>query len=134
MYQLRHKVTNHLVVVCYKQQLLQELRSFIALSLSLSCIPPAPCPISPILFLYRLVISSYYVCSQNLDSLEGTTNALEANNMDLLVKTIQSVNALREAIVKGLESGLRNDAPDAAIAMRQKVIAICCNYLKFVSK
>jgi len=23
--------------------------------------------------------------------------------------------------VKGLESGLRNDAPDAAIAMRQKV-------------
>lgn len=54
--------------------------------------------------------------------------------MDLLVKTIQSVNALREAIVKGLESGLRNDAPDAAIGMRQKVIAICCNYLKFVSK
>ena len=34
---------------------------------------------------------------------------------------MQSLNALRGVIVKGLESGLRNDAPDAAIAMRQKV-------------
>uniref|UniRef100_A0A2N9HSU4 CBM20 domain-containing protein n=1 Tax=Fagus sylvatica TaxID=28930 RepID=A0A2N9HSU4_FAGSY len=40
--------------------------------------------------------------------------------IDLLVKTMQSLNALREKIVKNLESGLRNDAPDAAIAMRQK--------------
>lgn len=34
---------------------------------------------------------------------------------------MRSLGALREVIVRGLESGLRNDAPDAAIAMRQKV-------------
>lgn len=38
-----------------------------------------------------------------------------------LIKTMRSLGALREVFVKGLESGLRNDAPDAAIAMRQKV-------------
>lgn len=86
-----------------------------------------------VLLLYRLVMGSYNVCSQNLDGFEGTRNALENNGMDLLVKTIQSVNALREAIAKGLESGLRNDASDAAIAMRQKVIANCSNYLTEMS-
>lgn len=34
---------------------------------------------------------------------------------------MQSLNVLRGVIAKGLESGLRNDASDAAIAMRQKV-------------
>ncbi|GAB2267190.1 Phosphoglucan, water dikinase, chloroplastic [Dionaea muscipula] len=37
-----------------------------------------------------------------------------------LLSTLQSLNAMREVLMKGLESGLRNDAPDAAIAMRQK--------------
>lgn len=37
------------------------------------------------------------------------------------MKIIQSLDNLRQEIAKGLESGLRNDAPDAAIAMRQKV-------------
>ena len=37
------------------------------------------------------------------------------------MKTIQSLDNLRQEIAKGLDSGLRNDAPDAAIAMRQKV-------------
>lgn len=52
---------------------------------------------------------------QNLDSAEKSRTIFE------LIKTMQSLNALRDIIVKGLESGLRNDAPDAAIAMRQKV-------------
>ncbi|KAJ4723049.1 phosphoglucan, water dikinase, chloroplastic-like [Melia azedarach] len=51
---------------------------------------------------------------KSLDSLEESSNILE------LIKTMRSLTALREMIVKGLESGLRNDAPDAAIAMRQK--------------
>lgn len=48
-------------------------------------------------------------------------NVSESERTGSLVRTINSLNALREVIVKGLESGLRNDAPDAAIAMRQKV-------------
>lgn len=52
--------------------------------------------------------------------MEESNDALD-KSIDLLLKTAQSLNALRELIVKGLESGLRNDAPDAAIAMRQKV-------------
>lgn len=55
-----------------------------------------------------------YVDFQSLD-------AGEESSHDLLFKIMQSLNALRGVIVKGLESGLRNDAPDAAIAMRQKV-------------
>ncbi|XP_021907262.1 phosphoglucan, water dikinase, chloroplastic isoform X1 [Carica papaya] len=51
---------------------------------------------------------------QNLDALEESSDPLE------LIKTVQSLNALRETLVKGLESGLRNDASDVAIAMRQK--------------
>jgi phosphoglucan, water dikinase len=40
--------------------------------------------------------------------------------MDLLMQTLESLTALRLNIAKGLESGLRNDASDTAIAMRQK--------------
>lgn len=44
----------------------------------------------------------------------------ESSSFVWLIKTMQSLDALRDVIVKGLESGLRNDAPDTAIAMRQK--------------
>lgn len=57
---------------------------------------------------------------QSLDAVESSSSS-ENIAIDLLFKTMQSLNALREIIVKRLESGLRNDAPDAAIAMRQKV-------------
>ncbi|KAE8022924.1 hypothetical protein FH972_008685 [Carpinus fangiana] len=58
-------------------------------------------------------------CKRSLNAVEESSTASE--NIDTgLFKTMQSLNALREIIVKGLESGLRNDAPDAAIAMRQK--------------
>ncbi|GLU18569.1 hypothetical protein SLE2022_348620 [Rubroshorea leprosula] len=53
-------------------------------------------------------------CKKNLDTAEESSGILK------LMKTMRSLSALREIIVKGLESGLRNDAPDAAIAMRQK--------------
>ncbi|KAK1593005.1 hypothetical protein Q3G72_034339 [Acer saccharum] len=59
-------------------------------------------------------LTLFLECKKSLDSSEESRNTLE------LIKTVQSLNALRERIVKGLESGLRNDASDAAIAMRQK--------------
>ena len=52
---------------------------------------------------------------QKLDSAEKSRTIFE------LIKTMQSLNALRDIIVKGLESGIGNDASDAAIAKRQKV-------------
>ncbi|CAI0453123.1 unnamed protein product [Linum tenue] len=51
---------------------------------------------------------------KNLDASKRSTNISE------LIETMQSLNGLRDMIGKGLESGLRNDASDAAIAMRQK--------------
>lgn len=45
-----------------------------------------------------------------------------------LMKTMQSLTTIRALVVKGLQSGLRNDAPDAAIAMRQKV----CYFLRYL--
>ncbi|GMP55368.1 hypothetical protein CsSME_00020210 [Camellia sinensis var. sinensis] len=65
-------------------------------------------------------LSLFLECKKSLDSLQETNNASTNNGMHMLVKTIQSLNALREVIVKGLESGIRNDAPDAAMAMRQR--------------
>lgn len=65
---------------------------------------------------------------QNMDAAAEST-AVEEQGIKLLFKTMESLNALREIIVKGLESGLRNDAPDSAIAMRQKVRVILFNYL-----
>uniref|UniRef100_A0A803LZL4 CBM20 domain-containing protein n=1 Tax=Chenopodium quinoa TaxID=63459 RepID=A0A803LZL4_CHEQI len=52
---------------------------------------------------------------KSLDDLNGSNEAV-----DKLLKPMQSLNSLREVLMKGLQSGLRNDASDAAIAMRQK--------------
>ncbi|KAL5542836.1 hypothetical protein UlMin_010546 [Ulmus minor] len=56
---------------------------------------------------------------KSLDAV-GSSNGSGNNASNSLFKTMQSLNVLRGIIVKGLESGLRNDASDAAIAMRQK--------------
>lgn len=56
---------------------------------------------------------------QVLDNMNGSISQSEW--IRVLMKTIQALNDLRQDIAKGLESGLRNDAPDTAIAMRQKV-------------
>jgi phosphoglucan,water dikinase len=65
-------------------------------------------------------LSLFLECKKGLDNMEEQSNILEGDGMKLLMRTIQSLNGLRELIVKGLESGVRNDAPDTAIAMRQK--------------
>ncbi|XWS35232.1 hypothetical protein CRYUN_Cryun21dG0108300 [Craigia yunnanensis] len=59
-------------------------------------------------------LAMFLECKKSLDAAEESSSGLD------LIKTMRSLSALREVIVKGLESGLRNDAPDAAIAMRQK--------------
>ncbi|XP_022761795.1 phosphoglucan, water dikinase, chloroplastic-like isoform X2 [Durio zibethinus] len=59
-------------------------------------------------------LATFIECKKSLDAAEESSSVLD------LIKTMQSLNALREVIVKGLEGGLRNDASDAAIAMRQK--------------
>ncbi|KAL2649665.1 hypothetical protein R1flu_017793 [Riccia fluitans] len=43
-----------------------------------------------------------------------------SSGSDLLIGTLHSLTGLRAVLVKGLESGLRNDASDESIAMRQK--------------
>ncbi|KAL0718146.1 hypothetical protein Bca4012_067468 [Brassica carinata] len=56
----------------------------------------------------------FFECKERLDASGESSNVLE------LIKTMHSLASLRETIIKELNSGLRNDAPDAAIAMRQK--------------
>ncbi|KAJ0232378.1 Phosphoglucan [Hirschfeldia incana] len=59
-------------------------------------------------------LNLFFECKERLDASGESTNVLE------LIKTMHSLASLRETIVKELNSGLRNDAPDTAIAMRQK--------------
>ncbi|XP_054804581.1 phosphoglucan, water dikinase, chloroplastic isoform X2 [Prosopis cineraria] len=65
-----------------------------------------------------LALNSFLECKKNMDA---DSNDIKGDQgITLLFKTMDSLNALREIIMKGLESGLRNDASDTAIAMRQK--------------
>ncbi|KAK9146046.1 hypothetical protein Sjap_005949 [Stephania japonica] len=57
---------------------------------------------------------------KSLDKLKESSELFKDVGIDALMKTLQSLTSLRAVLVKGLESGLRNDAPDTAIAMRQK--------------
>ncbi|KAH0899996.1 hypothetical protein HID58_049564 [Brassica napus] len=59
-------------------------------------------------------LTLFLECKERLDASGESSNVLE------LIKTMHSLASLRETIVKELNRGLRNDAPDAAIAMRQK--------------
>ncbi|KAG2301304.1 hypothetical protein Bca52824_029955 [Brassica carinata] len=59
-------------------------------------------------------LNLFLECKERLDASGESSSVLE------LIKTMHSLASLRETIVKELNSGLRNDAPDAAIAMRQK--------------
>ncbi|KAL2520078.1 Phosphoglucan [Forsythia ovata] len=65
-------------------------------------------------------ISLFLESKRALDNMDGTTYNASSEGLGVLMETIQTLNGLRKEIVKGLESGLRNDAPDAAIALRQK--------------
>ncbi|KAJ7957314.1 phosphoglucan, water dikinase, chloroplastic [Quillaja saponaria] len=62
----------------------------------------------------------FFECRKSLDTAAESTDGVDDKGSNLLFKTMESLTNLRQTIVKGLESGLRNDAPDAAIAMRQK--------------
>ncbi|XP_021805227.1 phosphoglucan, water dikinase, chloroplastic [Prunus avium] len=65
-------------------------------------------------------LALFLECKKSLDTLEVSNKGLGKNGTDLLFKTMKSLSDLREIIAKGLESGLRNDASDTAVAMRQK--------------
>ncbi|TYK17008.1 phosphoglucan [Cucumis melo var. makuwa] len=65
-------------------------------------------------------LAHFLECKKNLDAADELGSSFQNQSTDLVFKTIQSLNALREILVRGLESGLRNDASDTAIAMRQK--------------
>jgi phosphoglucan,water dikinase len=54
------------------------------------------------------------------DRLETLDKAGGANIIEPLLDTIYALTNLRRVLAKGLESGLRNDASDESIAMRQK--------------
>lgn len=69
---------------------------------------------------------------QSLEKLQEEKNFIENGGVELLMETLTSLSGIRSLIVKGLESGIRNDAPDAAIAMRQKVCATFICYFPFV--
>ncbi|KAL3634731.1 Phosphoglucan, water dikinase, chloroplastic [Castilleja foliolosa] len=64
-------------------------------------------------------LSQFLESKKILDNMDSSSNISESECMRVLMKTIQALNNLRVDIAKGLESGLRNDAPDSAIAMRQ---------------
>ncbi|KAH7682974.1 phosphoglucan water dikinase protein [Dioscorea alata] len=65
-----------------------------------------------------LALDHFLKCKKSLETQEpGNSAEIGVNE---LMKTLQSLTTIRALVVKGLQSGLRNDAPDAAIAMRQK--------------
>uniref|UniRef100_A0ACD6A9N6 Uncharacterized protein n=1 Tax=Avena sativa TaxID=4498 RepID=A0ACD6A9N6_AVESA len=60
-------------------------------------------------------LSSFVNAKKSLDEVKDVKGSIQ-----VLMKTLQSLSSLRSVLMKGLESGLRNDATDAGIAMRQK--------------
>ncbi|KAG0485880.1 hypothetical protein HPP92_009959 [Vanilla planifolia] len=59
-------------------------------------------------------------CKKKLEEEPEEKVIVDHGAVEMLAKLLESLSNLRSEIVKGLESGLRNDAPDTAIAMRQK--------------
>ncbi|GLJ26894.1 hypothetical protein SUGI_0526130 [Cryptomeria japonica] len=57
---------------------------------------------------------------KRMDDAELSTNGSPGTGTEQLIRTLHSLTGLRAMLVKGLESGLRNDASDTAIATRQK--------------
>ncbi|TVU50595.1 hypothetical protein EJB05_01972 [Eragrostis curvula] len=66
------------------------------------------------------VLSSFVKAKKNLDQLEVAKHLDKNASVKVLIETLQALSSLRSFLSKGLESGLRNDASDTAIAMRQK--------------
>jgi phosphoglucan,water dikinase len=55
-----------------------------------------------------------------LSSKAKLDNITSSDVTEPVIETLHALTSLREKLLQGLESGLRNDASDAAIAMRQK--------------
>ncbi|EEC69133.1 hypothetical protein OsI_38056 [Oryza sativa Indica Group] len=66
------------------------------------------------------VLSSFVETKRSLDQVDHAEDLDKNDTIQILMTTLQSLSSLRSVLMKGLESGLRNDAPDNAIAMRQK--------------
>ncbi|WOL14413.1 phosphoglucan, water dikinase, chloroplastic [Canna indica] len=62
----------------------------------------------------------FFDSKKNLEKIQEEKNFLGNGGVESLMETLKSLTNVRSLILKGLESGLRNDASDAAIAMRQK--------------
>ncbi|KAG8048514.1 hypothetical protein GUJ93_ZPchr0009g355, partial [Zizania palustris] len=56
----------------------------------------------------------------SLDQMDDAEDLDKNYAIQVLMSTLQSLSSLRLVLMNGLESGLRNDASDTAIAMRQK--------------
>ncbi|CAM8918101.1 unnamed protein product [Rhodiola kirilowii] len=65
-------------------------------------------------------LQTFLECKKSLDVIDDTNSSSGNEGISLLIETMQSLKNMRAVILKGLESGFRNDAPDTAIAMRQK--------------
>ncbi|CAA6667953.1 unnamed protein product [Spirodela intermedia] len=65
-------------------------------------------------------LEKYFSCKKSLEKKEESNNSSVGHGVLELMETLLALTDLREVIVKRLSSGLRNDAPDTAIAMRQK--------------
>lgn len=70
---------------------------------------------------HHLLYTDLICLWQNLEKKEESIDFSVGDGVLELMETLLSLTDLREIIVKRLSSGLRNDAPDTAIAMRQKV-------------
>eukprot|EP00249_Psilotum_nudum_P024562 c29221_g1_i1 orf=269-3925(-) len=67
------------------------------------------------------VLDNFLTQKKKLDeSGECTNNGSATKGTDTLISTMHALTTIRAVLLKGLESGLRNDASDNAIAMRQK--------------
>ncbi|GBG79977.1 hypothetical protein CBR_g30239 [Chara braunii] len=70
------------------------------------------------------VLDLFLSRKKRLDDAESLPASRDANQrggiLEILMSTMHVLTGLRAVLLKGLESGLRNDAPDEAVAMRQK--------------
>lgn len=67
------------------------------------------------------ILEEFLTQKKSLDELgDFTSNGSDDKGTEYLIGTMHSLTSLRAVLMKGLESGLRNDASDTSIAMRQK--------------
>ncbi|CAI7889247.1 unnamed protein product, partial [Closterium sp. NIES-53] len=89
------------------------------------------------------MLQNFLACKQNVDALPSSAGATGESSQgaaasgrptDVLMSALHALTGLRAVLMYSLESGLRNDAPDDAIAMRQKwrLAEICLEEYFFV--